>query len=344
MAVRRDKTKGNKWLAEFYQNGKRVRKWFLTKGEALRFFNQNKHSAAQFADSETVSISLDAAENPTSPPLSSFVQEWFDLHGQTLNDGAARLEKLKNLCDHLGDPPAAEFSREDFADYRKLRLAGKFSKDPNRPPKEATINREHAYLRAVFNELKRLGKWESGNPLEGIGLYKEKETELAFLSSDEIRRLLAECDNSRNRDLGLITRICLATGARWSEAEQLKQSQVIPYKITYINTKSNRNRTIPISRELYDMLPKRRGRLFGDAYEAFENAVDRACIDLPKGQLTHVLRHTFASHFMMNGGNILVLRDILGHSTIEMTMRYAHFAPSHLESAVTLNPLAVKRD
>ena len=113
----------------------------------------------------------------------------------------------------------------------------------------------------------------------------------------------------------------------------------MPYKITFTNTKSKKNRTVPISKELFDMLPKKRGRLFNDAYESFENAVLRAEIELPKGQLTHVLRHTFASHFMMNGGNILVLKEILGHSTIEMTMHYAHFAPSHLESAVKFNPL-----
>lgn len=41
---------------------------------------------------------------------------------------------------------------------------------------------------------------------------------------------------------------------------------------------------------------------------------------------------------MMNGGNILVLQRILGHSTINMTMRYAHFAPDHLDLALTLNP------
>ncbi|ESB35668.1 phage integrase [Salmonella enterica subsp. enterica serovar Agona str. 0292] len=41
----------------------------------------------------------------------------------------------------------------------------------------------------------------------------------------------------------------------------------------------------------------------------------------------------------MNGGNILVLRDILGHADIKMTMVYAHFAPDHLEDAVTKNPL-----
>ncbi|WP_423135965.1 tyrosine-type recombinase/integrase [Morganella morganii] len=62
-------------------------------------------------------------------------------------------------------------------------------------------------------------------------------------------------------------------------------------------------------------------------------------MSLPEGQRTHVLRHTFASHFMMNGGNILVLQQILGHSSIMMTMRYAHFSPDHLDAAVTLNPL-----
>ncbi|MNF05512.1 Tyrosine recombinase XerD [compost metagenome] len=62
-------------------------------------------------------------------------------------------------------------------------------------------------------------------------------------------------------------------------------------------------------------------------------------IELPEGQLTHVLRHTFASHFMMNGGNILVLQKILGHANIRDTMRYAHFAPDHLEEAARLNPL-----
>ncbi|OCA65090.1 hypothetical protein A9R10_00050 [Aeromonas piscicola] len=67
--------------------------------------------------------------------------------------------------------------------------------------------------------------------------------------------------------------------------------------------------------------------------------IERAGMELLPGQNTHVLRHTFASHFMMNGGNILMLQKILGHSTIAMTMRYAHFAPDHLEDAMRLNPL-----
>ena len=51
------------------------------------------------------------------------------------------------------------------------------------------------------------------------------------------------------------------------------------------------------------------------------------------------LRHTFASHFMMNGGNILVLQRSLGHANLTMTMRYAHLAPDHLQEVVKLNPL-----
>ncbi len=51
-----------------------------------------------------------------------------------------------------------------------------------------------------------------------------------------------------------------------------------------------------------------------------------------------MLRHTFASHFIMNGGNILVLQKILGHSSLTMTLRYAHLAPDHLQEAITLGP------
>ena len=47
----------------------------------------------------------------------------------------------------------------------------------------------------------------------------------------------------------------------------------------------------------------------------------------------HDLRHTFASHFMMNGGNIYDLQKILGHTSLEMTQRYAHLAPEHLVRA-----------
>jgi hypothetical protein len=105
-------------------------------------------------------------------------------------------------------------------------------------------------------------------------------------------------------------------------------------------------RAVPISEELRKELlahhdSKETGnRLFANAYSAFREAIERAKIELPEGQLTHVLRHTFASHFMMRGGNILTLNKILGHASLAMTMRYAHLAPEHLQEAILFNPLA----
>lgn len=50
----------------------------------------------------------------------------------------------------------------------------------------------------------------------------------------------------------------------------------------------------------------------------------------------HDLRHTFASHFVMNGGSIHDLQMILGHSDIKMTMRYAHLAPEYIASKASV--------
>jgi len=49
-----------------------------------------------------------------------------------------------------------------------------------------------------------------------------------------------------------------------------------------------------------------------------------------------VPRHqaSFASHFMMRGGQLLELKEVLGHQTLAMTTRYAHLSPAHLRSAM----------
>ncbi|MBP2156226.1 integrase [Erwinia rhapontici] len=166
---------------------------------------------------------------------------------------------------------------------------------------------------------------------------------MAWLTEVQIKRLLAACDLHGNPELTLIVRICLSTGSRWSEAAGLKSSQISPNKITFINTKGKRNRTVPIGDELYNDLKDKEGPFFSECYRQFYRVIRLAEITLPEGQMSHVLRHSFASHFMMAGGNIVVLQRILGHSDIRVTMRYAHFAPDHLEEAVTKNPLTKSR-
>ncbi|AUI88408.1 integrase [Vibrio azureus] len=130
--------------------------------------------------------------------------------------------------------------------------------------------------------------------------------------------------------------------ARWNEAAQLKGSQLSKFKVTFTNTKTKKNRSVPISEELYHEIFKPTSeKLFQECYTPFCYILkNKLGVTLPSGQASHVLRHTFASHFMMNGGNILVLRDILGHADISMTMRYAHFAPDHLTEAISHNPLS----
>ncbi|WP_346351007.1 tyrosine-type recombinase/integrase [Oceanimonas sp. AH20CE76] len=340
MSVR--KQSSGKWLVEVYPEGRpskarpkvpRVRKQFATKGEALNF--------ERWVLSETESKPWEGSKLDRRR-LSELVDLWQQLHGRNLAKSQARFAKLKIIVAGMGDPVAADITAKDWAHYRQRRIAGLIHNGYNTNKlavKPSTINQEQAFLKAVFNELTRLGEWNGGNPLNGIRVLPLHESEVRFLESDEIDRLLQATVEYGNPDLQLIVELCLATGARWREAEGLTRSQVIPYKVTYQRTKGRKNRTVPISPALYERLPKRTGPIFTPCYHEFWNLIELAKIELPEGQGTHVLRHTFASHFMMNGGNILVLQRILGHANIKDTMKYAHFSPDHFDSAVELNPL-----
>jgi site-specific recombinase XerD len=48
----------------------------------------------------------------------------------------------------------------------------------------------------------------------------------------------------------------------------------------------------------------------------------------------HAMRHTFASHYVMAGGNLLALQKILGHSKFEMTQIYSHLAPDYMAGEI----------
>ena len=66
---------------------------------------------------------------------------------------------------------------------------------------------------------------------------------------------------------------------------------------------------------------------------SFKAALTRAGIENFR---FHDLRHTFASHFIMRGGNLKELQEILGHKDITMTMRYSHLSQEHKKKAVNL--------
>lgn len=278
-----------KWLVQCFpngRNGRRIRKQFATKGEAVAY---ERYIKEQADDKPWLGEKIDRRS------LLDLVETWYRSHGVTLNDGARRLSAMTFACEAMGSPAATEFTAKLFSSYREQRISGKLTRsDRVKKVTPRTVNLE-----------------------------------------------LAECENSSVPHLLPVVKICLSIGARWSEAEELSGGQVTKNMITFTKTKGKRNRSVPISDDLYASLPKSKGSkpLFSSCYSAFRTAIKRTEIELPAGQLSHVLRHTFASHFMMNGGNILVLQRILGHTDIKMTMRYAHFAPDHLNDAVMFNPL-----
>lgn len=302
----------------------RFRRKFKTKAEAIRFEAEKRF---EYSTGRKV-VAVEKRQ------LSDLVNDWFSLHGQTLSDGERRRNILLTMCTVLNDPLAMDLSPTDFNYYRMNQLhkgvAGK------------TLNNRLGYLRAVYNELIRLGNFEHENPLVHVKPLKLQEQALTYLSSEEIKTLFqalkAYCQSEQ---VALITKVCLATGARWGEAQGLRPSLVKNRLVTFVNTKSKKSRSIPISKSLEGELHDHFNThgLFTNCSTSFARAVERSSIKLPPGQCTHILRHTFASHFVMNGGNILVLQKILGHSSLAMTMKYAHLAPDHLTEALRLNPL-----
>lgn len=325
MAINKE---GTRWRVDCRPQGsygKRVRKWFDTQREAKEFEHwimQDKGEAwhAQKADTRR---------------LDELAALWYAQHGASLRDGQRRYRAVLAICSALGNPQGQRFAPAVFLNYRAQRAGEGIT--------AKTLNNHLSYICAVFNELRRTGQISYDNPLAAVRPFKIVERELSFLTREEIRELLDTLDtHSDNPHVAIITRICLATGARWGEANGLRPKQLVNNRITYTNTKSGKNRTVPVDAGLFNLVSDHLSehRQMGGSIGAFRRALARCSFELPKGQASHVLRHTFASHYMMNGGDILALQRILGHSTITMTMRYAHLAPDHLESAVRLNPLS----
>lgn len=315
------------WLVDVRpqgRNGKRIRKKFTTKSEAQQYERwiigklHNKEWLPTFHDKKTFSELIDL---------------WWKYHGQTLKDGVRAYSKLKHINCYMKNPLSTDITPAFLSEYRASRLSDGI--------KPKTINNDQMLISGVFTTLISLGHYSGKNPLTGLKKIKVIKREMGFFDKVDIDKLL-------NIFVGqnlLAVKLCLATGARWGEIERLEKQNVTKYKVTFNNTKNGEHRTVPISTDMYSELMETEGRqiVFENIkYWEIRKLINDNFPHLPCGQSVHALRHTFASHFMMNGGNILTLRNILGHSNIQQTMVYAHFSPSYLLDVIKLNPLAMR--
>ncbi|MGI2131488.1 phage integrase [Shewanella baltica] len=299
------------------RNGKRYRRTFDTKTEATKY---EKFILSQHHNKDWLDAPIDRR------PLLELIDLWFHFHGKNLKEGVNTRKNLISTCKLMGNPQSHQINTNFYLNYRARRLE-------KITPK--TANLELTRLQGVYSVLIAAGEYAGEHPLKSAPPIKLQAKDQSFLTKPQIAQLLALLSG----EMLLIVKICLSTGARWSEAQNLTSSQLLDDRINFINTKNGKNRTIPITREFRAELPNGNGRLFADCYHQFLAVLKSSGIELPKGQASHVLRHTFASHFVMNGGNILTLQKILGHGSIQMTMRYAHLAPDHLQEATRYNPL-----
>ncbi|WP_245573481.1 phage integrase [Marinimicrobium agarilyticum] len=308
----------------------RYRKVFRTKSEALRFeaYVRSKHAQGQRKDWNPV--------KEDKRRLSQLIELWYIQHGAHLAGSKARKNTLLRMAKAMGNPVAFNLTPAVYLEYRHKRFERGIS------PK--TLNNELGYMNAMYSHLYKTDQINYPSPLTKVQPIRQKERELSFLTLDQCRELLSLCQRAGSRSLYMVVRVCLETGCRWNEAQTLRRSQIANGRITFTDTKSGKNRTVPIGPELETDLkayqPTGHGRLFAKCIKAFYKVVDQCSFQLPKGQSTHVLRHTYASHFMMNGGDILTLQRILGHSTVTLTMRYSHLAPEHLQDALRYRPLS----
>lgn len=234
-------------------------------------------------------------------------------------------------------------------------LTGSFAKN--------TARVSLAHLGTLFSWAEKAGL-VSASPMRSVELPGREEL-VEYLSREETAALLAASEKRasqspedlKKRHLHICVSFALRTGLRKGELFGLRWQDVDletrrltvarSFKVLPKGGKPRHLRLpsalVPLLREWRSVCPRTREGLVFPVPRKRQWAMaqsSREMLGLPElmaeaglRQLVrpwHSLRHTFASQFVMQGGNILTLQKILGHSDIKMTLVYAHLAPDFL--------------
>jgi integrase len=234
--------------------------------------------------------------------------------------------------------------------------------------KANSVNRYLSLLRAVLNRAYEAGGLIKRPEIKALKINDQREV---YLTEDQEKAVIAACPPH----LANLVIFLLDTGIRLSAATSLTWDMVeLDHKgrpmvvLKAIREKADKPRSVPLPKRTEEMLrrlkaeaPKDQPRVFlyrPGARVAKKGVLRKAAhlkpqplvpftrpksswdtarkaAELPDVHL-HDLRHTYASKLVKRGVALLEVSKLLGHSSIQQTMRYAHLAPDQLESAVAV--------
>jgi len=307
---------GGRWYLDFRFKGKRIRE----------FGGYTKDQARNALAKRRVEL-LDVARGFKKPaaeavPFEKFADDFIELYAKQNKRSWKRDEiSLNSLKAFFKGETLQSLGPEKIERYKAMRKA---------EVSPATVNLELACLKTVFNKAVEWGRTEN-NPAAKIKKFKLSNAREKILNGEEARRLI-DCAPPALRPILIIA---LKTGMRRGEILALTWPAVnfIKSFILIENSKSGKARKVPMSpavREVLKALPRVSDFIFYNpetkthiksVTTAFETARVKAELS---GLRFHDLRHTFATWYIENGGDIVALSKILGHASIQMTLRYCN--------------------
>lgn len=281
--------------------------------------------------------------------------------GQELKDNTSQTIKfykitLSYLLDFLGkDKLIVDITIQDLNKY-KLSYNNKYkmSNHPLRPTEDKPITKTtiQSYIRSARAFLGYL--YEEGylqtDFRKHFKLPKAPKKAIEILSEEEIRIVLSMFNEKT--ELGIRNKCIIAlmvdSGLRRGEIVELKLDNVhLHQNLIKVNGKGDKERIVPISTYTKKLLfnyitsfrsfpeyqsdsfflsKNRRGITKGAIKQLFTRIKQKTGIKRIK---PHLLRHTFATRYIMNGGDMFTLQQILGHSDLGMVRKYVHLAGTY---------------
>ena len=278
---------------------------------------------------------LSPREKAARMPLSTAIQKVYEERWKDNKDGLKSQRIAERLMDITGDITISKID-EDVIKRLVRTLEGSGIKG-------ATVNRYLATIKTLLRHHRQ--------PWEHIKLKKENKGRIRVLSKDEELRVVemllgAELQGMKpyHTEAGDMVKVLVDTGMRLSELLNLKYKDVnfTSNLISIWINKGDLPRSIPMTKRTRIIMEERQHissvKPFSITIHEAERAWQwvRAEMGFEKDSefVIHALRHTCASRLVNAGIDLYVVKEWLGHSTIQVTERYAHLNPVKLVHAV----------